>query len=397
MALLGTTDPELATLLGLDPEKIRQQQQQAGLLSAGLAMLAASGPSATPRSLGQIVGQGGMAGIQAYGQAGQQAVERGVQGLKIAEIKKKFNDEKEFRTLSSKLYKADGTIDNAVLQQLGQLDPKKTESILNLAQAGRPKLETIGEGGAGYVWDAKTQSYKKVAEGAPKPVLTGDARNVAELLGLPADPKTWTEQQKKAFDARYAGMKNMQAQDPTRMLMARDDILDKWSKQIEPDSQVAQRFKSLTANVANPTPVGDTAIIYSFAKILNPGEAIMEGDIRNILSNRSIPDKVKQAAQKAVDGKNLTEDERIEIQTIAYRIARDRQETLSKSFKNKSATLTQLGEKAPGAVLSNPYEDLQKPPIISVNFKGKKTRARLSPKDQKYYVQIGNEFYEVSE
>ena len=80
---------EIAGLLGISPEKLRQQQQTQGLLSAGLNMLAASGPSAQPRSLGQIIGQGGMAGIQAYQEAGERAIQTGVQGLKIAEIKKK--------------------------------------------------------------------------------------------------------------------------------------------------------------------------------------------------------------------------------------------------------------------------------------------------------------------
>ena len=104
MALLGTTDPELAALLGLDPEKIRQQQQQAGLLSAGLAMLAASGPSQTRTSLGQIIGQGGLAGMQAYSQAGQQVVEQGVQKLKVAELKNALQDRQNIRSLASKLY-----------------------------------------------------------------------------------------------------------------------------------------------------------------------------------------------------------------------------------------------------------------------------------------------------
>jgi len=104
MALLGTTDPELAALLGLDPEKIRQQQQQAGLLSAGLAMLAASGPSQTRTSLGQIIGQGGLAGMQAYSQAGQQVVEQGVQKLKVAELKNALQDRQNIRNLASKLY-----------------------------------------------------------------------------------------------------------------------------------------------------------------------------------------------------------------------------------------------------------------------------------------------------
>jgi hypothetical protein len=94
---------QLAGLLGIDPEKLRQQQQTQGLLSAGLNILAASGPSAQPRSLGQIIGQGGMAGMQAYQEAGQRAIDVGVQGLKIAEIKKKFEDERRIRELGGRL------------------------------------------------------------------------------------------------------------------------------------------------------------------------------------------------------------------------------------------------------------------------------------------------------
>lgn len=85
---------ELIGLLGLDPEKIRQQQQMQGLLSAGLNILAASGPSRTPTSLGQIIGQGGAAGLQAYQEAGQRAIEGGIQGLKVAELKQAIEDKR---------------------------------------------------------------------------------------------------------------------------------------------------------------------------------------------------------------------------------------------------------------------------------------------------------------
>jgi hypothetical protein len=85
---------ELIGLLGLDPEKIRQQQQMQGLLSAGLNILSAAGPSRTPTSLGQIIGQGGAAGMQAYQEAGQRSIEGGVQGLKIAELKQAIEDKK---------------------------------------------------------------------------------------------------------------------------------------------------------------------------------------------------------------------------------------------------------------------------------------------------------------
>lgn len=138
MALLGTTDPELAALLGLDPEKIRQQQQQAGLLSAGLAMLAASGPSRTPTSLGQIIGQGGMVGMQAYGQAGQQAVEQGVQRLRVGELKTALEDRQKAREASDRFRQRMSDISGGVVTPSMALAGGGGPTQQAAAQIGKP-------------------------------------------------------------------------------------------------------------------------------------------------------------------------------------------------------------------------------------------------------------------
>lgn len=138
MALLGTTDPELAALLGLDPEKIRQQQQQAGLLNAGLAMLAASGPSRTPTSVGQIVAQGGMAGLQAYGQAGQQAVEQGVQRLRVGELKTALEDRQKAREASDRFRQRMSDISGGVVTPSMALAGGGGPTQQAAAQIGKP-------------------------------------------------------------------------------------------------------------------------------------------------------------------------------------------------------------------------------------------------------------------
>ena len=106
---------ELIGLLGLDPEKIRQQQTMQGLLSSGLAMLAASGPSFMPRSLGQIVAQGGMAGMQAYQQAGEQALQGGVQKLRIGELKQAMEDRQKQREATTKFQQRNIDISGGVV------------------------------------------------------------------------------------------------------------------------------------------------------------------------------------------------------------------------------------------------------------------------------------------
>lgn len=69
------TKPMIPGLLGTEDEieKARQQALGSAALMAGLQGLVASGPSLSPVSTGQILGQAGMAGVGAYDQAMQQA------------------------------------------------------------------------------------------------------------------------------------------------------------------------------------------------------------------------------------------------------------------------------------------------------------------------------------
>ena len=69
-SLLDTLFPpqpsQVAGLLGVDEERMRQAAQRAGLLSTGLGIIAASGPSRLPQGMLQPVASGLMAGQQAY-------------------------------------------------------------------------------------------------------------------------------------------------------------------------------------------------------------------------------------------------------------------------------------------------------------------------------------------
>lgn len=69
--------------LGINPEDLRRQSITQGLLSAGLQMLAASGPSPVRQSLGQIVAQGGLAGMQGMQQAEESAIDRALKNLQL--------------------------------------------------------------------------------------------------------------------------------------------------------------------------------------------------------------------------------------------------------------------------------------------------------------------------
>ena len=92
----------------MSEEERRRLQERAGqnaLLQAGLGMLANSGYSRTPVTMGQILGAGGQAGLEAY----QGTLDRGAQNLlmqqKLADAKLARDRAMKIRELAPQLYK----------------------------------------------------------------------------------------------------------------------------------------------------------------------------------------------------------------------------------------------------------------------------------------------------
>lgn len=98
--LFGSQPSYMGQLMGAeDAERLRREAQNQGLLGAGIGLLMASGPSAQKQNIGQIIGQGLMAGQQAYRGAMQQAVQDRMMGLQLEEAAKKRQREEAFNRM----------------------------------------------------------------------------------------------------------------------------------------------------------------------------------------------------------------------------------------------------------------------------------------------------------
>ncbi len=128
-------DEQLYGLLGIDPEKLRQQAMTQGLLSAGLNMLAASGPSRMPVGLGQVVAQGGAAGLQAYQGAQQQGIQDALQRMQLKQMLDQQTKQKNLQTAiqgavrpvptEQSMRAAQSNIDPAMLEGMSAADVGK--------------------------------------------------------------------------------------------------------------------------------------------------------------------------------------------------------------------------------------------------------------------------------
>jgi hypothetical protein len=405
---------ELLSLLGATPEQIAQAQRRSGYEELGLlgqALSAAGAPA--PRGTSTLGRLGQAAGM--YTQAPRQTMDTLLQDLlrkqQIQDMQKKREQQLKSEasrqqvanmfapTTSQTALAAPGAVGPTAARagMIGQTQPFDRDRLLGfLADPNLPAADK----------NTILEMYKVTAPKEAKPVQYSDMfRNAAiTLYGTDAGP--FTAEQRKAIEAKaneYRIEPQVEAakataaanlRDPLRLQTSAIEIARNFSKDLDPDYQVADRFKVIQDNIANPTPIGDTAIIYSLAKIINPGEAIMEGDIRNILSNRSIPDAVKQAAQKAVSGENLTQNERLEIQSVAWKILQERKSRVDRKTGNTAKQLEKLGQ-TPSEYISNPYDTVISPDQLVVTYKGKKTIANKA-QDGDYYIQVGNKFFKVN-
>jgi hypothetical protein len=397
----------------LDPQQEQALQERAksqGLLNLGFALLQASQgqPGQGKPRLGQIIGQAGPAFAQGYRGAFDETLQNIVRSQQVQDMQKKREQQlkseasrqqvaQQFAPMTPQTALAAPGPTAARAGMIGQTQPFDRDKLLGfLADPNLPAADK----------NTILEMYKVTAPKEAKPVQYSEMFKNAAITLYGTDAGPFTAEQRKAIEAKaneyriepqVAAAKATAAanlRDPIRLQGSAIDIARNFSKDLDPDYQVADRFKVIQDSIANPTPIGDTAIIYSLAKIINPGEAIMEGDIRNILSNRSIPDAVKQAAQKAVSGENLTQNERLEIQSVAWKILQERKSRVDRKTGNTAKQLEKLGQ-TPSEYISNPYDTVTAPDQLVVTYKGKKTIANKA-QDGDYYIQVGNKFFKVN-
>lgn len=135
--------PGLLSALGINPDDLRRQQQQAGLLSAGLQLLAKSGYSPVRQTTGQLIGEAGLAGVQGMQQAGDTAIDRALKGLQVQQFVNQQKREQAFRESIGNAYRMAPTA-QGVMQTQTNIDPALLEGMsAEQVIAETPKTERV--------------------------------------------------------------------------------------------------------------------------------------------------------------------------------------------------------------------------------------------------------------
>lgn len=106
------------------------------------------------------------------------------------------------------------------------------------------------------------------------------------------------------------------------------------------DVDAAYRQTRALATKANPTPQDDTALTYSYLKMLDPGSVVREGEFAMIARSAGVPDRFIIAMRQLDQGKGLTPKIRADIVSAANTVYQQRR----RSYDETTAQYRRMAE-----------------------------------------------------
>jgi hypothetical protein len=419
--IFGTSGADTMGLLGMSPADIQSNRDDA----QAQALYALAGRLFQGGNTGQSIAEGLQAGQKAYKGGMQETLQNQLQNVQLQDMIRKRKLEQQALAEQQRIQ---GVIQGAVTkpqemygedmrgQRVGEgmtapsFDLQRAIPQLMSSEAGRkalgelvasqkamrPEGYTLGEGQIRYEIGADGKPTA-VATGAPKkekPDIAGDVKEARQVLGIltPVDEMTTTERALvKAYidrkDAGKAPKVSVDLKDPTAVAMAGLKMQGDIRQDLKGPKDTATAYQTMYNAATNPTQKGDTTMLYTFFKVLDPQSTVREGEIEMIKQSRSIPEKFKGMAVKLASGQTLLEGERADLLNQAYQYVANQQRGVNETidmYKDYAKAFGLNPEKA----VPNPFADIKKPPSKTVMINKKQTVAKLAD-DGNYYIQSG--------
>lgn len=279
--LFPPQDSQVAGLLGVDEEKMRQAAQRAGLLNTGLGIIAASGPSRMPQGILQPVASGLMAGQQAY----------------------------------------QGAITQQLADAMAARRAQQEESVI-LPEGGT----LVGKG-----------SGKVIAQGAPKLPGTINEFVTAKQMGLIPENMTLTDFQNLKTPKTVLDMTGGQKGFENEMKLGG---AFKGEPVYKAFSEMKSAYGQITDSIKQASPAGDLAAATKFMKLLDPGSVVRESELAMAMAASGALDRATNYAQNVIKGTKLTPTQRADFQALADKLYG----TAADTYNAKRGEYLQQGE-----------------------------------------------------
>ena len=221
-------------------------------------------------------------------------------------------------------------------------------------------------------------------------ILEANANILKEL-----DPTLFQQDIKKTIAGRPQNIINLS--DPAKRAQALSENSARYigNKNVSESFEVATRFNNFVEAYNNPAAAGasDAVLIYSMAKMLDPGGAVQQGDIGTIAGQKSIPDKLKSIHQQFINSRILSDDQRKDLNAMAYSIMQNKRKSLQPVIKQYRNYATDLQSPDPEVDVQDPFSSIKLPKNRVVTINGKRTEVRLGNDNNYYYTDPTGKHY----
>lgn len=399
--IFGTSGADTMGLLGMSPADIQRNREDA----QAQALYALAGRLFQGGNTGQSIAEGLQAGQRAYKGGMQETLQNQLQNVQLQELLKKRQEEQlakqqqlQAQQILAKAYRPETFAETPLTDITGKeiAGPNQpqaaggglrsvTRELMGLGPAGmtalqtasaveksmRPEGYTLGEGQIRYEIGADGKPMA-VATGAPKKEdIAGEIKEARQILGItsPVESMTATERALiKAYIDRKEALKApkvaIDLKDPTAVAKNQLATVNQWQGTLKDtgDSTVANRasaFYDALRQAKEGNTAADGAMIYHVAKIYDQTGAVQQGDVKTIIGNPSIPQKVQLAAQQLLSGGTFTPAQRNNLESIVSGVVSERQKSLEPYLKVYRNLNTTMGGES--SAIIDPYEAVKKP------------------------------------
>lgn len=353
----------------LSPEQeaaAERRAQNAALLNTAFGLLQASRgqPGMGRPSLGQVIGQAGPVGVQAYQQSFEDTLKRTLQGMQIGEARRKQLEAEQLRTLLPQVFQVTrepsttrilpaetGDITETIPGGISniKIDPTKLQALMSIpggAEAVKGLAETqklVRQAGlvpgaeqapspfAPYLV-AQSPEVKKLAETYDKGFRSGviteeDAYKRLESLA----------RMEELFISKQGGPRQALGDEMKIRSAFKDEPVYKAYQEMQ------AAYGQITESLKKGTAAGDLAGATKFMKLLDPGSVVRESELYLAMKASGALDRFVNYAEMKLSGQSLTPAQRKDFQQLsdklyaasvdAYNSKRNEYAGLAESYK----------------------------------------------------------------
>ncbi len=132
--------------------------------------------------------------------------------------------------------------------------------------------------------------------------------------------------------------------DDSRIFAKADKLRDEFNAQSKEFITVNDSYNVVQETARNPSAAGDLSLIFAYMKMLDPNSVVREQEFANAQNAAGVPDRVRNAYNKALNGERLNPDQRKDFISQAagvYNTRKQRQDSVTKRY-SEIATRNQV-------------------------------------------------------